>query len=121
MLLEKILLYIAERHDEILLALRQHIVLSAAAVGIGLMISLAICIVSSIRKVNIDRLINFFSFLRLIPGVAMLVVAMPILGVGVFPAMVTLTLLTIPPSSSIPIRGSRIFLLRSWRVRWDWD
>jgi len=95
-MLDKILLYIAERNDEILLAARQHLVMSLAAVAIGLTISLTICIISSMRKINIDRLINFFSFMRLIPGVAMLVVAMPILGVGLFPAMVTLTVLTIP-------------------------
>jgi osmoprotectant transport system permease protein len=94
--LEKLLAYFAENQGEILLALKQHIVLSGVAVLLGLAISLCICIISSMKQINIDRLINFFSFLRLIPGVALLVVAMPIMGTGAFPALCTLTLLTIP-------------------------
>lgn len=88
--------YIVENHDDINTAIKQHVVLSASAVSIGLIISLLICIVSTLIKLNIDRLINFFSFLRLIPGVALLVIALPILGVGFIPSVCSLTLITIP-------------------------
>lgn len=40
---------------------------------------------------------NFFNFLRIIPSLAILVLALPILGTGFTPALVALILLAVPP------------------------
>jgi osmoprotectant transport system permease protein len=64
---------------------------------IGIVIALSITIIATYWKLDINTIINLFSFLRLIPGIAILLIAMPVLGVGTFPTIVTLTILTIPP------------------------
>ncbi len=42
-------------------------------------------------------IMNFFNFLRIIPSLAILVIVMPILGVGVVPALFALIVLAVPP------------------------
>jgi osmoprotectant transport system permease protein len=87
--------FIANKSD-IFTALCQHILLTGLAVIIGLAISLCICIYCVIKDKKMDGVINFFGFIRLIPGVALLVITMPILGVGFLPALISLCVLTIP-------------------------
>jgi osmoprotectant transport system permease protein len=43
-----------------------------------------------------NGIINIFGFIRLIPGVALLVITMPVFGTGFLPALVSLSVLTIP-------------------------
>ncbi|MBU9728617.1 ABC transporter permease [Diplocloster modestus] len=94
--MEEIVLYLASHKGEILRAAVEHITLSGLAVLIGFGISLGICILAVMKDADMDKVINRISFFRLIPGVAILVVAMPVLGVGFLPALCTLTLVTIP-------------------------
>lgn len=94
---QSVLEYISENSTEILVATYEHIYLCVVALGIGIIVALSITIIATYWKININSIINIFSFLRLIPGIAILVIAMPVLGVGTFPTLVTLTILTIPP------------------------
>lgn len=89
--------YVSENSTEIITAAYEHIFLCLVALGIGIMVALSIAVIATYWKINIDLIINIFSFLRLIPGIAILVLALPVLGVGTFPAVVTLTIITIPP------------------------
>ncbi len=66
------------------------------SIAIGSFIALAISSITVIYEKNIDRLISVLSFIRLIPGIAILMLGMPVLGVGVLPAIVTLVILTVP-------------------------
>lgn len=88
--------YVVQNQSDILTAIRQHVLLAGMAVLIGFAISFLICVASCLLEINIDRLISVFSFCRLIPGVALLVIALPILGTGVFPTVCSLTLITVP-------------------------
>ncbi|SCJ63826.1 Putative osmoprotectant uptake system permease protein yehW [uncultured Clostridium sp.] len=94
--MEEIVLYLTGHKEEILQAAVEHITLSGLAVLIGFGISLGICILAVMKDADMDKVINRISFFRLIPGVAILVVAMPVLGVGFLPALCTLTLVTVP-------------------------
>ncbi len=89
--------YVSENLTEIITAAYEHIFLCLVALVIGIMVALSIAVIATYWKINIDLIINIFSFLRLIPGIAILVLALPVLGVGTFSAIVTLTIITIPP------------------------
>jgi osmoprotectant transport system permease protein len=43
-----------------------------------------------------ERILQVFSFFRLIPGIALLVIFLPVFGVGTFPAVFSLTVIAIP-------------------------
>lgn len=63
----------------------------AAAVGIP-------CGILSLRAPRIKKILTTgFSVLRIIPSLAVLVILIPIMGVGVKPALTALVILAIPP------------------------
>lgn len=78
-------------------ALRQHLVMSAAAIGFALSIGLPLA-VFILRN---DRLaavaINLVNGLRTLPSLAILAIMMPLLGIGLWPSIVALTILALPP------------------------
>lgn len=88
--------YYQQYESNVILNFKEHIILSATAIGISFAIAFVVGIYSAKKVGNSEKLINFFSFLRLIPSVALLVLAMPILGTGFVPSVTALSVLAAP-------------------------
>lgn len=78
-------------------ALRQHISLSTAALGIAILVCLPLGIWISQRITVAQIVINLFNALRVLPSLAILFLALPYLGLGFLPSLVALTVLAFPP------------------------
>jgi len=78
-------------------ALERHLTMCAIAIGLGLTIGLglALSIVNSRRLAAVA--VNGVNALRTVPSLAILALMMPLLGIGIWPAVVALTILAIPP------------------------
>lgn len=78
-------------------SLLQHIMISGISILIAAAIGIPLGIFSS-RSERLYRLFTaFFGLLRVIPSLALLFIFIPILGVGVLPAVVALVILALPP------------------------
>ena len=89
--------YFVNNWQTYLLLVWQHIYISLIAVGIaaGAGIPLGIfCLRFPRLKTFIT---TFFGALRIIPSLAILTILIPVMGIGVKPALVALTVLAIPP------------------------
>jgi osmoprotectant transport system permease protein len=83
--------------EEFWLATIQHLQLSFTALAIAAIICIPLGIFTS-RFGFISRIIiNFFGVARVIPSIAVLLVLLPVLGVGFTPAVVALSFLAFPP------------------------
>lgn len=78
-------------------ALKVHILLSIIAIIVGIILGVTLGIVSFKSKKISNYVMNLFNFLRIIPSLAILVLVMPLLGVGFLPALCALIILAIPP------------------------
>ncbi len=89
--------YFANNWQAYLQMLWQHIYISLIAVGIAAAVGIP-CGIFCLRSARIKRwIVTFFSMLRIIPSLAILVILIPVMGIGVKPALVALTVLAIPP------------------------
>lgn len=96
-MLSSIVQYFATNSNEYVKAVAAHMQISLQSVLVAVLIAVPLGIIGS-RSKKINRaLIEFFSLLRIIPSLAILFVCIPILGVGVLPATVALSILAIPP------------------------
>ncbi|MCL2567923.1 MAG: ABC transporter permease [Oscillospiraceae bacterium] len=77
-------------------ALWEHIFLCVTALLCGLLVCTVFCVATHPYPKAQEKIIHLFSFFRLIPGIALLILFLPVFGVGVFPAVFSLTLITIP-------------------------
>jgi len=80
----------------LLAALWEHMLLCGLALLCGILICVLFCIATYSRPKAQERMIHVFSFFRLIPGIALLILFLPIFGVGLAPAVFSLTLITVP-------------------------
>ncbi len=78
-------------------AMRQHLTLSLAALGIGILVSLPLGIWIAHRVTVAQVVMNVFNALRVIPSLAILFLVLPYLGLGFLPSLVALTVLAFPP------------------------
>jgi osmoprotectant transport system permease protein len=96
-MLSKAFFWVVDHQDEFLRALWQHLVMS----GVSLAIALVIALPLAILIVNYGRfafgVINIVNGLRTIPSLAILAIMMPLLGIGLMPSIVALTVLALPP------------------------
>ena len=96
-MLSKAFFWVIDHQDEFLRALWQHLVMS----GVSLAIALVIALPLAILIVNYGRfafgVINIVNGLRTIPSLAILAIMMPLLGIGLMPSIVALTVLALPP------------------------
>lgn len=88
-----LLLNIDKYYDAVII----HIEISLAAIAVSFMIAVPLGIWCAKNGRISYSVINAFTILRIIPSLAVLVLAMPILGTGFVPALFALTLLAIPP------------------------
>lgn len=78
-------------------ALVQHLTMSGAAIGFALAIGLPLAVLI-LRHGGLAAIaINAVNGLRTLPSLAILAIMMPILGIGLWPAIVALTILALPP------------------------
>ncbi len=105
---ETILLYLHQNASNYMVLVLQHLRISGLSVGFAILIGVSLGIYSA----NSSRLYNtfsgFFGLLRVVPSLAILVVCIPVFGVGVVPATIALTVLAIPPvmiNTALGLRG----------------
>ncbi|MDF2634373.1 MAG: ABC-type transporter, integral rane subunit [Pelosinus sp.] len=97
MMIEESIGYLLTNIDKYYEAVIIHIEISVAAILASLILAIPLGILCAKNSRVSYALINVFNILRIIPSLAILVVAMPILGTGFIPALFALTLLAIPP------------------------
>lgn len=96
-MLSKAFFWVVDHQTEFFRALGQHLLMS----GVSLAIALAIALPLAVLIVNYGRfafgVINTINGLRTIPSLAILAIMMPLLGIGIMPSIVALTVLALPP------------------------
>lgn len=97
LLFKNILTYITENSEIILSAIFEHIQISLISILLALIIAIPLGIVSSSSIMLQKYFVNIFSSLRVIPSLAILFICIPLLGIGMLPAIIALTILAIPP------------------------
>ncbi|GHU43268.1 glycine/betaine ABC transporter permease [Clostridia bacterium] len=78
-------------------AVGEHITISAIAVLVALVIGVPLGVAASKNRLVGGVITGAFSTLRIIPSLAVLLLCIPIFGVGVLPSVVALSFLAIPP------------------------
>ena len=89
--------YMAENSSEIFRLLIEHIELTAVAVGIAILIGVPLGIFISYVKGMSKPIIGVANVVQAVPSMAMLGLAIPLLGIGVLPAVFMVTLYSLLP------------------------
>jgi len=89
--------WIADHPDEFLRALGQHLLMSGVSLAIALVIALPLAVLIVNRQGLAFGVINTINGLRTVPSLAILAIMMPLLGIGLMPSIVALTVLALPP------------------------
>lgn len=89
--------YLSSHTSEILRQLGAHLTISMEALLIALIVGVTLGYLASRSKKGEKWIMQFFNVLRVIPSLALLVLLIPIMGVGRAPAVTALTVLAIPP------------------------
>lgn len=89
--------WVGSHPDEFLRALGQHLVMSGISLGLAVVIALPLAVLIVNRTSLAFGVINTINGLRTIPSLAILAIMMPILGIGLLPSIVALTILALPP------------------------
>ena len=89
--------YLSSNSDKFVTAFQQHLLLVAVPLLIGVVIGLPLGLWSSRSPVVSTVVINGFNALRVIPSLAILFLAIPVLGLSFASAAIALTLLAMPP------------------------
>ncbi|MEK5644682.1 MULTISPECIES: ABC transporter permease [Paenibacillus] len=91
--------FITERYPDILLALRQHLTISFSAVILGTIVAVPIGILLVYNRVGWINSVVFFiaNLFQTIPSLALLAILIPLLGIGVKPAILALLLYSLMP------------------------
>jgi len=114
--LAQVINYLLNHLDKYYDALKIHIYISITAVLISVIIAVPLGIVC-VKFTKISQpTMNLFNFFRVIPSLAILVLVMPILGTGFFPALLALVILAIPPiliNTCLGIKNIDSFILES--------
>src|ERR1022692_1982763 len=86
-----------------------HMLLSMAALGVGLVVSIPLGILTSRRPKLSEYLLGVAGILQTVPTLALLVLMVPLLGgtIGFAPAFVALTLYSILPILASTVTGIR--------------
>ena len=102
---EKISTYFANNMSPYLLAIREHIMLSFTSLLIAMLLGVTLGIICVRYSSGQKWIVGFFQVLRIVPSLAVLVMLIPILGIGVRPAVVALVLLAMPPMLMNTVAG----------------
>jgi osmoprotectant transport system permease protein len=96
MLMETWQYFLADQ-DRFVRLLTEHLVLSAAALAIALLLCVPLGIWIAHRPGAAQGVINGINTLRVLPSLVILFLALPYLGLGFRPALIALTVLACPP------------------------
>jgi osmoprotectant transport system permease protein len=97
--------YIATHPAQFATAFGVHVALSASALAIAAVVAIPLGIVAAHRAGFALAAINGANIGRTLPSLAVLALAMPILGTGFTPSLAALTLLALPPILTNTIAG----------------
>ncbi|MBB3131824.1 osmoprotectant transport system permease protein [Paenibacillus rhizosphaerae] len=91
--------FITERYPDILVALRQHLTISFSAVILGTIVAVPIGILLVYNRVGWINSVVFFiaNLFQTVPSLALLAILIPLLGIGVKPAILALLLYSLMP------------------------
>lgn len=89
--------WILANPGEFNLALKQHLVMSVAAIAFALAIGMPLAVLILRYGKFAGVAINSVNGLRTLPSLAILAIMMPLLGIGLWPSIVALTILALPP------------------------
>jgi osmoprotectant transport system permease protein len=78
-------------------ALRVHLMLSGAALGIGIAVAVPLGLYLSRRPGVADAVINIVGVGRTIPSLALLALMLPLVGTGFLPSLIALSIYAVPP------------------------
>lgn len=94
---QKIIEYLNSSGDRFSGALADHLYISAVSLAVALAIGLSAGSLCAKFKVSQKIIVPVFNVLRVIPGLAILFLLFPVMGLGKAPAIVALTILAVPP------------------------
>ncbi|MCM3338438.1 ABC transporter permease [Paenibacillus sp. MER TA 81-3] len=91
--------FVQERGADIAVALRDHLTISAAAVLLGCLVAIPLGIALVYNRFNWLNSIVFFlaNLLQTVPSLALLAILIPLMGIGMKPAIIALFLYSIMP------------------------
>jgi osmoprotectant transport system permease protein len=89
--------WIAGHQPEFYRALGQHLLMYAISMTLALALGLPLAILIVNRRRLAFGVINGVGALRALPSLAILAITMPVLGIGLRPSIVALTVLALPP------------------------
>ncbi|CAN7598237.1 ABC transporter permease [Rhizobium sp. LjRoot254] len=89
--------WIYNNQTAFLRALGQHLTMSGISLAIALVIALPLAVLIVNRKGLAFAVINTINGLRTVPSLAILAIMLPLLGIGLWPSIVALTVLALPP------------------------
>ena len=78
-------------------ALGQHLQMCAIALAIAVVIGIPLAVLVSRSRVGAAVAINVVNAVRTVPSLAILAAALPIIGIGLWPSVVALVVLALPP------------------------
>ena len=96
-LINETFLYAQSHTEELVQALFDHLFLAGVALGISLLVTVPLGILTSRSRLASLTIINFFNGLRVIPSIAVLFLAIPYFGLSSTSAIIALTILAFPP------------------------
>jgi osmoprotectant transport system permease protein len=96
-LLQETIAYAQSHAAELWSALTDHLLLVAVSLGIGMLVSIPLGIWTSRSKVASTAVMNLFNTFRVVPGIAILFLAIPYFGLSFTSAIIALTILAFPP------------------------
>ena len=96
-LLQAAYVYAGSHTAELAQALRQHLLLTAVALGIGIVVCVPLGVWTSRSRSAALVIINAGNTLRVVPSLAILFLAIPYFGLSFTSAAIALTILALPP------------------------
>lgn len=96
-LLHQAFTWVVEHPEQFNRALGQHLLMSITSIVFALAIGLPLAVAILRSRFAAAAAINSVNGLRTLPSLAILAIMMPILGIGLWPSIVALTILALPP------------------------
>jgi osmoprotectant transport system permease protein len=96
-LLHQAITWVLENPGQFNRALGQHLLMSSLSILFALLIGLPLAVAILNRKGAAFVAVNSVNALRTLPSLAILAIMMPIMGIGLWPSIVALTVLALPP------------------------
>jgi osmoprotectant transport system permease protein len=100
--------YIVQNAGRVQQAMQVHLLLSFGALGIAMLVFIPIGVLASTGGKLTSALVGAVAAVRVIPSLAVILLLLPVFGLGWLPALVALTLLAGPPlviNTDIGLRG----------------